>query len=269
MVRPYAPVIVASYALVTNLSTVDLPAPVDEIVDRVFGTQPDPPAALIAITGAVALFVVVVRPLWRLARNGITIAHEGGHALAAVLVGRRLSGIRLHSDTSGLTVSRGRPTGPGMVLTLLAGYPAPSLLGLGAVGLLATGRITLLLWASLLLLFAVLIMVRNLYGLLTVLVAGGAIFVVSWFTEPAVQAAFAYGFAWFLLLGGVRPVTELQALRWRGRARDSDADQLARLTWLPGIVWVFLFGLINLAVLAVAGYLLLWPALADLSLGGP
>jgi Peptidase M50B-like len=232
-----------------------------ELIDDVLGTQPDPPAALVAITAALALLLVAARPSWRLARNGITIAHEGGHALVSVLVGRRLSGIRLHSDTSGLTVSRGRPTGLGMVLTLLAGYPAPALLGLGGAWLLAAGRITMLLWASLVLLLAVLLMIRNLYGLLAVLAAGAAIFAVSWFTEPDVQAAFAYAFVWFLLIGGVRPVGELQGLRWRGRARDSDADQLSRLTWVPGLVWVGLFGAVTLAALAGGGLLLLRPVL--------
>jgi hypothetical protein len=236
-----------------------------DLLDRVLGTQPDPPAALVLITAGLALLVVAVRPSWRLARNGITIAHEGGHALAAVLAGRRLSGIRLHSDTSGLTLSRGRPRGLGMALTLLAGYPAPSLLGLGGAWLLAEGRITLLLWASLALLFAVLLMIRNLYGLLAVLVAGGAIFGVSAYAAPAVQAAFAYAFVWFLLVGGVRPVGELQSLRRRRRAPDSDADQLARVTWLPGLLWVGFFGLVNLAALAVAVALLLRPAVTELA----
>jgi hypothetical protein len=231
-----------------------------DLIDDVLGTQPDPPAALVAVTAALALLVVAARPSWRLARNGITIAHEGGHALVAVLVGRRLSGIRLHSDTSGLTLSRGRATGLGMVLTLLAGYVAPALLGLGGAWLLAAGRITMLLWASLVLLFAMLLMVRNLYGLLAVLVAGAGIFAVSWFTEPEVQAAFAYTFVWFLLVGGVRPVGELQALRWRRRARDSDADQLSRITWIPGLVWVGVFGAVTLAALVAAVMLLLWPA---------
>ncbi|MPZ27349.1 MAG: M50 family peptidase [Micromonosporaceae bacterium] len=236
-----------------------------DLLDRVLGTQPDPPATLVAVTAALALLVVAVRPSWRLARNGITIAHEGGHALAAVLVGRRLSGIRLHSDTSGLTLSRGRPSGLGMALTLLAGYLTPSLLGLGGAWLLAEGRITLLLWVSLALLFAVLLMIRNLYGLLSVLVAGAAIFGVTSYTEPEVQAAFAYAFVWFLLVGGVRPVGELQSLRWRGRAPDSDADQLAGITWLPGLLWVGFFGLVNLAALALAVSLLLAPALTDLT----
>ena len=45
----------------------------------------------------------------------------------AVVCGRRLRGIRLHSDTSGLTLSSGRPTGAGMVFSLAAGYLTPSL----------------------------------------------------------------------------------------------------------------------------------------------
>jgi hypothetical protein len=232
-----------------------------DLTDRVLGTQPDPPGGLVVAIAALALLVVAVRPAWRLARNGITIAHEGGHALVAVLVGRRLSGIRLHSDTSGLTLSRGRPSGPGMALTLLAGYVAPSLLGLGGAWLLDAGRITLLLWVSLLLLFAVLLMIRNLYGLLAVLLVGGGVFAVTGYAEPEVQAAFAYAVVWFLLIGGVRPVGELQALRWRGRTPDSDADQLARVTRVPGLLWVGVFGMVNLAALAVAVVRLLWPAL--------
>jgi hypothetical protein len=232
-----------------------------DLTDRVLGTQPDPPGGLVVATAALALLVVAVRPAWRLARNGITIAHEGGHALVAVLVGRRLSGIRLHSDTSGLTLSRGRPSGLGMALTLLAGYVAPSLLGLGGAWLLDAGRITLLLWVSLLLLFAVLLMIRNLYGLLAVLLVGGGVFAVTGYAEPEVQAAFAYAVVWFLLIGGVRPVGELQVLRWRGRTPDSDADQLARVTRVPGLLWVGMFGVVNLAALAVAVVRLLWPAL--------
>lgn len=238
-----------------------------DLGDLLLGTQSAPPAELVVATFAAALLVVAARPTWRLARNGITIAHEGGHALMAVLAGRRLSGIRLHSDTSGLTVSRGRPTGPGMVLTLFAGYPAASLLAVGGAALLATGRVSLLLWAALVLLVAMLVWIRNLYGLLAVVVAGAAVFAVSWYTEPEVQAGFGYGFVFLLALGGLRPVFELQAQRRRGGARNSDADQLARLTWLPGLVWVGLFGLVNLAALVGVGWWLLRPAVTEL-IGG-
>jgi hypothetical protein len=208
-----------------------------------------------------ALLVIVPHQSWRLARNAITIAHEGGHALVGVLSGRRLRGIRLHSDTSGLTVSSGKPYGLGMVLSIFAGYVSPSLLGLAGAGLLALGRITLLLWLSLVLLLAVLVMIRNLYGGLAVLVVGAAVFLVTWLASPAAQAVFAFAGVWFLLIGGVRPIGELQRLRSRGQAPDSDADQLAGLTPLPALFWIGLFGLINLAALILGGYLLVKPLL--------
>jgi len=225
----------------------------------VWSTQPDPPHLLVLATAVLAVLAVVPRPAWVLARNAITIAHEGGHALVAVLAGRRLRGIRLHSDTSGLTLTRGRPTGPGMVFSLLAGYLTPSLLGVAGAALLAAGRITMLLWLALALLLAVLVMIRNIYGALAVLAVGAVVFAMSWYAPPAVQAAFAYAGVWFLLVGGVRPVGELQRLRYRGRAPDSDADQLARLTHVPGLLWIAVFGVVNLAALLAGGYLLLQP----------
>jgi len=211
------------------------------------------------VTAALALLAVVPRPAWVLARNAITIAHEGGHALIAVLAGRRLRGIRLHSDTSGLTLTRGKPTGPGMAFSLLAGYLTPSLLGVAGAALLAAGRITLLLWLAMALLLAVLVMIRNVYGAVAVLAVGALVFFVSWYAPAAAQAAFAYAGVWFLLVGGVRPVGELQRLRYRGHAPDSDADQLARLTHVPGLLWVAVFGIVNLAALLAGGYLLVEP----------
>jgi hypothetical protein len=237
-------------------------ATLGDLWHRVWSIQPDPPRLLVVVTGALALFVVGWRPAWALARNAVTIAHEGGHALVGIVCGRRLRGIRLHSDTSGLTLSSGRPYGPGMVLSLAAGYVTPSLLGLAGAGLLGLGRITLLLWVSLALLLAVLVMIRNVYGALAVVAVGALVFLVSWFASPAAQAAFAYAGVWFLLLGGVRPVGELQRLRSRGHAPDSDADQLARLTHVPGLLWVAVFGLVNLAVFALGGYLLVKPLLS-------
>jgi len=237
---------------------------VTDLWDRVLGTQPAPPHLIVALTLAAALLAVVPRPGWVLTRNAITIAHEGGHALVAVLAGRRLTGIRLHSDTSGLTVTKGRASGPGMVFSLLAGYLTPSVLGLVGGFLLSAGRITLLLWLALVLLLAMLVMIRNAYGVVAVVVVGTIVFLVSWYAPPAAQAAFAYAGVWFLLVGGVRPVGELQRLRYRGRAPDSDADQLAGVTHVPALLWVALFGVVNLAALALGGYLLLKPVLSSL-----
>ncbi|MEU3723906.1 M50 family metallopeptidase [Streptomyces sp. NPDC031705] len=225
--------------------------------DRLTGIQAPAPWWLVVVTGLAALAAVAPRALWLPARNAITIAHEGGHGLVALLTGRRLSGIRLHSDTSGVTVSWGKPTGLGMVLTLAAGYTAPALLGLGGAALLSAHRVTLLLWAATALLVALLVMIRNAYGLLTVVLTGGAFLLVSWLAPAAVQAAFAYAVVWFLLLGAVRPVFELQAKRRHGGAPESDADQLGRLTHVHPVAWLLMFHTVTLCCLIGGGRWLL------------
>jgi len=240
--------------------------------DRVTGTQPAPPDWVVAVSGAVALIAVISGWFWHLTRNAITIAHEGGHALVSLLAGRRLQGIRLHSDTSGETRSRGRPDGPGLVLTTMAGYLTPPLLGAGAACLLAAHHVVLLLWLLLVLLAATLLAIRNAYGALAVLVTAAAVVAVTWLATARVQAGFGYAAAWFLLLGGVRPVVELQRSRgrarryhraagpgrvmWQGRGPQSDADQLAGLTGVPGGAWVALFLLVAFGALALGAWLL-------------
>ncbi|QMU67785.1 M50 family metallopeptidase [Streptacidiphilus sp. P02-A3a] len=226
---------------------------VSAVWSQVTGVQADPGHTIVWATAAAALLAVAPNALWHYTRNVVTIAHEGGHGLVAVLTRRRLHGIRLHSDTSGLTVSSGKPHGPGMVLTAAAGYTAPSLLGLGGAWLLSAGHITALLWAVVVLLLAVLVMVRNAYGALTVLLTGALCFAVSWFGSAQVQGAFAYLSVWFLLLAGVRPVVELQHKRRRGGAPGSDADQLGRLTGTPALLWVALFLVVALAAVATGG----------------
>ncbi len=96
-----------------------------QIWERATATQPAPEPAAVVAVALVALALVVLPRAWTLTRHLVTISHEGGHALVAVLTGRRLMGIRLHADTSGVTLSRGRSTGPGMVAMLAAGYLAP------------------------------------------------------------------------------------------------------------------------------------------------
>jgi hypothetical protein len=233
---------------------------VGEVLDRVresaFGVQPAPSTGTVVAAGLLALLLMAPRA-WPRTRHLVTIAHEGAHGVVALLSGRRLSGIRLHSDTSGLTLSRGRPTGLGMVLTSAAGYLGPGLMGLGAAYLLQTGHAVGVLWLALALLTALLLQIRNFYGLYAVLVVGVGVFVLSWWGSPPVQVFVVHVGTWFVLLAAPRAVLELHVHRRGGRARTSDADVLARLTKVPGIVWVGLFLLVNLAALVLGGSWLL------------
>jgi hypothetical protein len=228
-----------------------------EIVDAVRTTVVRSPGVLLA--AALALVAVIWSVSWRWTRTVVTIAHEGGHALTAVLAGRGLTGIRLHPDTSGLTVSTGARRGPGLVFTFLGGYPAPSLLGVGGAALVAADRAELMLWIALALLAATLIHIRNLYGVVAVLATGAAVAAVAGWGQPRLQDGFAAALCWFLLFGGLRAVRELQRGRRRthGRSDGSDVDMLARLTRVPGGMWAAIFWLIAGVAVPAAGWIML------------
>lgn len=211
----------------------------------------------VLLAAVLALLAVGSTAVWRWTRTVVTIAHEGGHALVAVLAGRGLTGIRLHADTSGLTVSTGARRGPGLVLTFLGGYPAPSVLGMGGAALVAADRAALMLWIAVGLLVAALVHVRNAYGVFAVLATGALVGAVAWWGGPGLRDGFAAALCWFLLFGGVRAVYELRRTTrgWHGR---SDADMLGALTWVPRALWVLLFGLVAAAALVVAAGILLF-----------
>jgi len=225
---------------------------IGEIWDRATSRQPVPAPAVILLCGLVAVALVAAPATWRWVRMLVTITHEGAHGVAALLTGRRLHGIRLNADTSGLTVSSGRPRGPGMVATLAAGYLGPAIVGLGATALLLSGYALGVLWSIVVLLALLLLQIRNLYGFAIVLGTGVVLIAVNWYVPASGQAILAYVLTWLLLLSAPKPVIELARQRRRGWARNSDADQLSRLTRLPAQVWVTGFLVANLGGLVLA-----------------
>jgi hypothetical protein len=233
-----------------------------DLQDLLTGIEQTPPDWLLFGTAALALAIVLSSGPWHVARHVVTLVHEGGHAAVAVLSGRRLQGVRLHSDTSGLTLSAGRPTGPGMMATAAAGYPAPTIIGLTVTAGVASGHLALTLWGCLALVAALLVTIRNVFGLVSVALTGLALVAVPLWTPPVFQMAFGYFLAWFLLLAAPRPVIELQVKRHRQRI-TSDADQLAQLTGLPGIAWVGFFLLVTLGGVAIGAWALLGPDAFD------
>jgi hypothetical protein len=236
---------------------------VREIWQRVTAVQEPPAPEVVGAIAVVGLVLVLYPRLWPVTRLLVTITHEGAHALAAWLVGRRLTGIKLNSDTSGVTLSKGNPRGPGMIIMLAVGYLGPALAGLGAAFLLAAGYSVALLWLIVLLMSLMLLLIRNFYGLLVLLVAGGAVFGISWLLDPGWQSAVAYLITWVLLIAAPKPVIELIRQRYRKEDRGSDVDQLARLTFIPGMAWAALFLLASLAGL-IKGTAVLLPSVIEL-----
>jgi len=203
---------------------------------------------------AAALVLVGYGPLWAHTRHLVTLVHESGHALVALTTGRRLNSITLHSDTSGLTVSSGRQTGPGMIATAAAGYLAPAVLGLLIAALVQFDRTMWALWFALAALALMLLYIRNWFGLLVVAIAGVAVAAVVWRAPERVQHGAALLAAWFMLIAAPRTAFELWSHRSRQRSRTTDADVLARLTHIPAVLWVGVFLVLNLAALGLGAW---------------
>lgn len=199
---------------------------------------PDVVLAIALVLGSVP---VLVPFLWKVTRHGITIVHEMGHATTAGLMGRRIAGIKLHTDTSGVALTAGKSHGIGMLATLLGGYTAASIWGLLIVIASVRGWSGLALTMTCLLLVGALTLVRNLWGLLTVavtLVLSGALW---WFQVGEVAALVTAIAGGFLLAGGVRTAHELAETHSRERCTTCDAGQAASIS-LPGVgFWITYF----------------------------
>lgn len=225
---------------------------------RIAAAGPAPSGAVLLLLAAAVAGCAVGPPVaWRWVRYAVTLVHEGGHAVVALACGRQLRGVRLHTDTSGVTVTGGRVRGPGMIATVAAGYPGPAVLGLAAAALVAGGHAAGLLWGLLALTAALLAAVRNAVALAAVLAVGAGLFAACWWVPPAGQSFLVAAVAWFLLLAAPRPVLELRAERRSGGGGGSDAEVLAGLTWLPAATWEGLFGAVNVAALLLGGFCLL------------
>jgi hypothetical protein len=196
--------------------------------------------------------------LWWLTGHAITTVHEGGHALVGRSFGFSIKSMKLNRNQSGVTefVKTG---GAGAIFVGLAGYLAPSAFGLGGAVLLSGGRVIAVLWISVVFLVVQLLLVRNAFGFVSVLLTGVALFALLRWGPLWVQVFFGYVWIWFLLIGGVRQIPVLHKVRKTTKKADrkTDADVLAKLTHLPAPLWtgVFAVGTV-LALLAGGAYLL-------------
>ena len=183
-----------------------------------------------------------------------TIAHEGGHALLAMLVGLGVKSVTINLNGGG-TQPR-RTEGFAMVFAALAGYLGPSLFGFAGAWLLIHDfepRVVLLM--SLALMALLLIMVRSFFGLIAMLITGAALWAVAMHAEVGAQLVFAYIWVWFLLMGGVRQIPELYKV-WN-TGGEPDTSVLAQHTGLSTAFFVALFWLGSMAALIGGGAMML------------
>jgi hypothetical protein len=195
----------------------------------------------------VIVLVAFVRP-W--AESLVTIAHEGGHMIMTVLVGRRLRYFHIDesnditTQSSGATTWEAPGTGLSEVLIWATGYLTPPLVGLVSVNLVLAGKAWSLLVAAAVLLFAAYLKARDRFTMVVVLLVLAGVGWVAFWGKANLQAGVAVALVWLMLIGGV---TTLQGQGWG--VDGSDAAKLSSSTWIPAFFWVALFGFV--AVLAL------------------
>lgn len=221
---------------------------------------PEPWAILVVAIAVIA--IVSVPTIWTRIRQAATIVHEMGHAVVGSIFGRKIDGIALHSDTSGVTTSRGNPHGIGFLLSVLSGYPAPSLLGLGMIWA-ATSN-----WSgAALTLFAILMLIalwlcRNAIGFLSCTLAVAASAALWWWGTPPIVANAVLAVGIFMVIAGFRCCIDLWEAHKRGDGETSDAGQAASLSVvLPSVVWIGFFFAIAIYA-AIQSGVVLYTALA-------
>jgi len=210
-------------------------------------------AALAGAALALALAVLVPRQAWRIGRLVVTAVHEGGHAVAAVLVGRKVSAVHLRANTSGVTFHTGPAGRTRRVATAIAGYPAPGLVAVAGAFAMTHGQLGVWLLALLVLaVINVVLWVRNLFGILLMAIGVAAL---GWLIvngTPGAAALVGMVVVWYLAIGGLRASAEL----W-GDGSASDAVEVGRLLHLPAAICKVGFVVSTGAATALVGALLL------------
>ena len=211
-----------------------------------------PTPVLVAIV-AVAALLSIPRLTWQWFGLFATLVHELGHAFAAILSGRVVHGIRIRRNHSGDAMSSGRGAF-GTVLSGIFGYPAPAIVGAALIWSVFAGYTSLALAVGGVILVVTVLVIRNLFGVLVVLVSAGVAALLWFYASPEVQgyALLALGVA--LLVGSVRGLATVVGVHTsrRDQLQTSDAYLLYKRTGVPSPVWLLIFAALIAAALAFA-----------------
>ena len=171
-----------------------------------------------------------------------TLLHELGHAVAAILTGRFVHGIRIRRNHSGEAVSSGRG-GFGSVVSGFFGYPAPAIVGAAQLWSVFEGYTAIALLVGGVILVLTLLVVRNLFGVLVVLASAGVSAALWFYATPEVQSYALLVLGSALLVGSVRGLLTVIGVhtRRRDQLQTSDAYLLYRSTRVASVVWLALW----------------------------
>jgi hypothetical protein len=205
-----------------------------------------PGAEIVLVSGLFAGALTFA--FWWIFGHAVTLAHEGGHAVTAVLLGGSVKEIELNRDRTGATTyvlgSLRQP------LVTLSGYIGPSVFGLLGAVVLSHGYAEVVLVGSIALLALALFVTPSWFGRLVIVVLGAVLFVFARNESQDMRLFVACAWIWLLLLGGLAHILE------HGR-HGADHATLRRRTHIPTLVWAVLFSVVAVVSLVASSLMLL------------
>ena len=216
----------------------------------------DVSTTVLVVVILVAAVLSIPRATWQWFGLFTTLVHELGHAVAAILTGRFVHGIRIRRNHSGDAMSSGSGAA---VLSGVMGYPAPAVVGALQVWAVFEGYAAIALFVGGVVLVLTILVIRNLFGVLVVVVSAGVSAALWFWATPEVQSYALLVIGLMLLVGSVRGLATVVGVhvRRRDQLQTSDAYLLSRRTGVPSIFWLAVFTIVIAAsiVFAVWAYL--------------
>jgi hypothetical protein len=182
----------------------------------------------------------------------VVLMHESGHAAATLLVGGSVDAIRVSPDQGGLTLSRFPPSLLRQVVVASAGYVGSALSACVLLYLAARSRqgrwplIALAGWCV----FVALLYVRDAFTLLFVGACALALGLLARFGAAWLRRAVLVFLAAFSCCYALYDIRD-DLLHLTSSSGGTDADALARATFIPAIVWGVAWGALSIALVLV------------------
>lgn len=208
----------------------------------------------LAVFGVV-LVCVFVPYIRKVSEWFVTIIHEFGHALTALLLGGGINGIKLHADGSGVTITkqaRGLFYKLFRRIILFAGYSFPLYIGIALMVTVVTNNVSVGMVILLVMGLLTFIFLRNWFGLVIILIYFAVLFVFWQFHTVLDEKYLVLFMSMLFIIRGAYDIVMVAKLVFRREVTDeSDFHLLANESWLPRQVWYVIFVLFQLIVIGL------------------
>lgn len=209
---------------------------------------------LLILIPLLCITCIIIPKLWYICNYLITVVHETGHALAALMVFSKLRGITIHLDHSGETQSISSNFFLFRAWSAWWGYSFPAFAGVSYLMAIYYNKVGIAITLTVIIAVLITLQIRNFIALLTIGATSAILIACWWYLDNNYIALMFYALAWLLLFGGVKSVIELCEIHYKHQGDGSDAQTLRNTVFLPVIFWLATFVIGAIACNIIAFY---------------